>query len=128
MFNLQFGGQRDAEWYAFNVSNGIPAFQLVGGVANVGQIGFGPNTSCYYPGIGINSAGQIGLSFMESDTLGGAVNPATKGFVSTFVTGRQPTDPAGTMDPPVLVPTGQSYAGRPSVSLPVTKGPVTSAA
>ncbi|HSZ57121.1 MAG TPA: PKD domain-containing protein, partial [Tepidisphaeraceae bacterium] len=109
MFNFRFGGQRDAEWFAFNVSGGTPAFQLVGGGPNLGLIGFGANTYCVYPGIGINAAGEIGLSFTESDTVGGAANPASGGFVSTFVTARLPTDPAGTMDPVVLVPAGTGY-------------------
>jgi hypothetical protein len=105
-FNFRFSGERDVEWFAIDVSSGTPAFQLDGGVPNVGRIGFGPNTYAYYPGIDINSMGQIGLSFMESDTVGGAVDSATKGFVSTFVTARMPTDPAGTMDAPVLVAAG----------------------
>jgi hypothetical protein len=96
----------DAQWYAIDVSGATPAFQLVGGVANVGRIGFGANTYIDYPGIDINSAGQIGLSFDESDTVGGAANSATKGFWSTFVTGRKPTEAAGTMEASVLVPAG----------------------
>ena len=43
---------------------------------------------------------------MESDTIGGAINPATGGFISTFVTARMPTDAARTMEAPVLVPAG----------------------
>jgi hypothetical protein len=109
LFNFRFGGQRDVEWYAFNVSGASPVFQSVGGVANVGQFGFGVNTYCCFSGISINSAGQIGLSYTESDTVGGAVNPATQGFVSTFVTARTPTDAAGTMQPWVLVPAGIGY-------------------
>src|SRR5262249_50221603 len=96
----------DAQWYAIDVSGATPAFQLVGGVANVGRIGFGANTYIDYPGIDIKSSGQIGLSFDETDTVGGAANSATKGFWSTFVTGRKPTEAAGTMEASVLVPAG----------------------
>jgi hypothetical protein len=105
-FSFNTRGELDVQWYAFDVSSGTPAFQLVGGNPNVGRIGFGPNTYSVEPAIDINSSGQIGLGFMESDTLGGAVNAATGGFISTFVTARQPTDAAGTMQNIVLVPAG----------------------
>jgi hypothetical protein len=105
-FSLFFTGELAAQWYAIDVSSGTPAFQMVGGSPNVGRIAFGPNTYCYEPAVDINSTGQIGLGFMESDTVGGAISPATGGFISTFVTARQPTDAAGTMEPVVLVPAG----------------------
>ena len=104
-FSLNVRGELDVQWYAINVS-GTPAFQQVGGVNNVGRIGFGPNTYSVEPGININSTGEIGLGFMESDTLGGRANGTTGGFLSTFVTARKPTDAAGTMQPVVLVPAG----------------------
>ena len=104
--SINFHGELAAQWYAINVAGSTPAFQVIGGVPNVGRIGYGQNTDVFYPGVNINSAGEIGMSFMESDTLGGAANPATQGYVSTFVTARTPTDPAGTMEAPVLVPTG----------------------
>ena len=72
--------------------------------------GFGSNTYSYEPAIDINASGQIGLGFMESDTSGGVINAATEGFISTFVTGRLPTDPAGTMETPVLVSAGTGTA------------------
>jgi hypothetical protein len=103
-FSLFFTGELVAQWYAIDVSSGTPAFQMVGGSPNVGRVGFGANTYCVEPAIDINSSGQIGLGFMESDTVGGAANAATGGFLSTFVTARQPTDAAGTMQPVVLVP------------------------
>ena len=106
-FNLNARGQLDVQWYAIDVSGATPAFQLVGGNPNVGRIGFGPNTYSVEPAININSAGEIGLGFMESDTVGGAANGSTGGFLSTFVTARKPTDPAGTMQPPLLVPAGK---------------------
>lgn len=105
-FNVVFSGELDVQWYAIDVSSGTPAFQLVGGSPNVGRIGFGANTYSVDPAIAINSSGQIGLGFMESDTTGGAINAATGGFISTFVTARKPTDAAGTMEPVVLVPAG----------------------
>src|SRR5205814_8941058 len=41
---------------------------------------------------------------------GGAASAATKGFISTFVTARKPTDAAGTMQPAVLVSAGTGTA------------------
>src|SRR5262249_20674834 len=81
-----------------------------GGSENVGRKAFGNNTYCFEPAIDINSRGQIGLGFMESDTTGGAINAATGGFISTFVTARNPTDPAGQMGPPILVSAGTGTA------------------
>src|SRR5262249_56508331 len=103
-------GELVAEWYAIDVSGATPAFQMVGGSPNVGRIGFGNNTYSFEPAIDINPSGQIGLGFMESDTIGGAANATTGGFISTFVTARQPTDAAGTMQPVVLVPAGRGSA------------------
>ncbi len=109
-FSLFFTGELAAQWYAVDVSSGTPAFQKVGGVDNVGRISFGANTYTFEPSVNVNSNGDIGLGFMESDTLGGAANSATGGFISTFVTGRRPTDPAGVMQPIVLVPAGTGTA------------------
>ncbi len=99
------GTQTDVQWYAIDVS-GTPAFQQVGGTANVGRIDFGNKTYSVDPAIDINSQGEIGLGFMESDQNGGSANSATGGFISTFVTARKSTDAAGTMQPTVLVPAG----------------------
>src|SRR5581483_10898574 len=71
-----------------------------------GRIGYGSNTYVIDPGVDINPAGEIGMSFMESDTVGGAINSFTGGYLSTFVTARKPSDPVGTMEAPVLVPSG----------------------
>ena len=105
-FNLNFSGETDVQWYAFNVSGASPAFQQVGGVDNVGRIGFGVNTYCADPTVAINPAGEIGLGFMEADRTGGAISSTTGGFLSTFVTARKAGDAAGTMQPIVLVPSG----------------------
>ncbi|WP_422926635.1 PKD domain-containing protein [Singulisphaera sp. PoT] len=110
VFSLFFTGELAAQWYAIDVSSGTPTFQKVGGVDNVGHVAFGANTYAFEPAIDINSQGQIGFGFMESDTIGGAITPATGGFISTFVTVRQPTDPAGTMQAPVLVSAGTGSA------------------
>ena len=100
------GTELDAQWYAIDVS-GTPAFQQVGGVDNVGRVGFGGNSYVNHPGIDINSSGEIGLSYMESDLNGGSVSATTGGFMSMFVTARKATDAAGTMQPSVLVSAGK---------------------
>jgi hypothetical protein len=93
------GNEADVQWYAIDVS-GTPAFQ------QVGRIGFGSKTYSVDPAIDINSQGEIGLGFMESDQNGGSADSSTGGFISTFVTARKATDAAGTMQPTVLVPAG----------------------
>ncbi len=98
--------EADVQWYAIDVSGPAPVFQTVAGDPNVGRIGFGANTYTYEPAIDINPAGQIGLAFMQSDTVGGAANVLTGGSPSMFVTARTPGDAAGTMQTPVLVPAG----------------------
>ena len=100
---IGFTGELAAQWYAIDVSSGTPAFQKAGGVDNVGRMAFGANTYAYEPSVDIKSSREIGLGFMESDTIGGVLNSATGGFISTFVTARKPGDPAGTMQTPVLV-------------------------
>ena len=109
-FSFFWTGELAAQWYAIDVSSGSPVFQMVGGSQNIGREAFGANTYCYEPAIDINSKGQIGLGFMESDTTGGAINPATGGWISTFVTARNPTDAAGMMATPVLVSAGKGTA------------------
>jgi hypothetical protein len=87
----------DARWYAIDVSSGTPV------LLDQGNVSAGNNTYIYYPGIDINSAGVIGMSFMKSGTAAGQ-------FVSVYVTGRTPADPSGTMETPVLVQGGlQNY-------------------
>jgi hypothetical protein len=100
------GNQLDAQWYAIDVSGATPAFQQVGGMPNIGRIGFGANTTTVFPGIDINSSGEIGLSYMESDTNGGSANSATKGLPSVFVTARKASDGAGMTEGATLVSAG----------------------
>src|SRR5262249_51149938 len=57
-----------------------------------------------YPGIDINGAGDIGMSFIQSSHTG--VN--TGEFMSMYITGRSASAPAGTMQTPVLVHAGVS--------------------
>ena len=56
----------------------------------------GNHTYATYPAIDINAAGDIGMSFMQSSHTGANAGE----FMSMYVTGRAPTDPAGTMQTP----------------------------
>lgn len=83
-----------AQWYAIDVSSGAPT------LTQQGRVSAGANTYIVYPGIDINSAGQIGMSYMRSGT------DASNDYLSMWVAGRTPTDAAGTMESPVMVPAG----------------------
>ena len=82
------------QWYRVNVSGGTPV------LADQGRVSAGSNTYLYYPSIDINSSGQIGLTYMRSGT------DSSTDYMSMYVTGRNSTDAAGTMETPVLVPAG----------------------
>jgi uncharacterized repeat protein (TIGR01451 family) len=86
------------QWYAINVGGVTPT------LAQQGRAGAGANTYAVYPGIDINSAGQIGMTYMKSGT------DTSSDYLSMWVTGRVPTDAAGTMETAVLVPAGTGLA------------------
>jgi hypothetical protein len=88
------GNQDLVQWYQIDVSSGTPVLR------DQGDVGFGPNTYLYFPGIDINPAGDIGLSYIQS----GMDDP--NDFMSMYVTGRTPSDPRGTMEAPVLAQAG----------------------
>jgi hypothetical protein len=89
------GNQDLIQWYRIDVSSGTPALR------DQGDVGAGPNTYLYYPGIDINAAGDIGMSYIQSGT------DDPNDFMSMCVTGRTPADPVGTMEAPVLAQAGQ---------------------
>jgi uncharacterized repeat protein (TIGR01451 family) len=91
-------GQDVVQWYAINVAGGTPT------LSQQGRVGGGANTYFFFPAIDINSSGQIGLTYMRSG------NDASNDFMSMYVTGRTPSDAAGTMETPVLVPAGTGQA------------------
>jgi uncharacterized repeat protein (TIGR01451 family) len=86
--------QSVAQWYKIDVSSGTPV------LSDEGRINAGNNTYVYYPAIDINSSGQIGMTYMKSGT------DTSTDFESMYVTGRTPSDAAGTMEASVLVPAG----------------------
>jgi uncharacterized repeat protein (TIGR01451 family) len=87
----------DARWYAIDVSTGTPVLR------DQGNVSAGDNNYIICPGIDINPAGSIGMSYIQSGTL-------ARQFMSVYATGRNSSDPAGTMETPVLVQAGvQNY-------------------
>jgi uncharacterized repeat protein (TIGR01451 family) len=88
------GNQDLIQWYQIDVSGSTPVLH------DQGDVGSGPNTYLYFPGIDIDPAGDIGMSYIQS----GTDNPSD--FMSMYVTGRAPSDPVGTMEAPVLAQAG----------------------
>jgi hypothetical protein len=95
------GTEDNARWYQIDVSSGTPT------LVQEGDVSGGPGVYDMYPGIAINSSGAIGMSYDQSGT-------ATGQFMSVYVAGRLPTDPAGTMGPGVLVQAGVGVANLPT--------------
>ncbi|MHB1423465.1 MAG: hypothetical protein ACYC3I_09785 [Gemmataceae bacterium] len=95
-------GNLDAiQWYVINATGAKPALQQQGDISG------GPGTYYAYPGIDINAQGDIGVSYIASGTSPGQ-------YMSTYITGRTPNDPTGTMETPVLVQAGQGNYADPT--------------
>ncbi|MHB1425399.1 MAG: beta strand repeat-containing protein [Gemmataceae bacterium] len=96
------GNLDQVQWYEINTSSGTPVIQ------QQGDFGGGPGTYYAYPGIAINSSGDIGMTYITSGIGLGQ-------YMSTYFTGRTPTDASGTMEPSILVRAGLEnyyYGGR----------------
>jgi hypothetical protein len=91
------GTEDDIQWYVIDVSSGTPVLQ------QQGDVSLGNNSYAYYPAIDINPSGQVGMTFMASGT---SASTLANKFMSVYLTGRVAADPAGTMEPPLLVPAG----------------------
>jgi hypothetical protein len=95
--------QDDARWYAFDVS-GTPTIK-----AGVGQGDINPGNNRYdvFPAIDIAPNGDIGMTYVESGGYSPAQPMGTANeFMSMYVTGRNASDAANTMQAPVLVKAG----------------------
>jgi hypothetical protein len=88
----------DVRWYILNVSSGTPTLK------DQGNVSAGNNTYLYFPSIDINPLGRIGMTYMRSGT------DSTTDYMSMYITGRTPSDTAGTMEKSVLVPAGTGLA------------------
>jgi hypothetical protein len=81
-----------ARWYEFITSSPSPT------LAQSGEVG-APGAASYFPSIDISPNGNIGMNFLES---------SASEYMSMYVTGRSVSDPAGTMQTPVLAQAGQT--------------------
>ncbi len=84
----------DAQWYAIDLSGASPTLK------DQGRVSAGDHTYVTYPSIEINSSGQIGMTYMRSG------NDTAVDYLSMYVTGRNSSDPAGTMQASFRVPAG----------------------
>jgi uncharacterized repeat protein (TIGR01451 family) len=88
-------GDRDMiQWYRITISGGVPT------LADQGRVDTGAGTYDVYPALDITPSGTIGMGYSRSGTDAGD-------FMSGFITGRTASDPAGTMETPVLIPAGK---------------------
>jgi hypothetical protein len=84
------GGGVQAQWFDIRVSGALAMLQQ-------GFINQGAGVDTYFPDADIAPDGSIGLQFSES---------SANEFMSMYVTGRSPDDPANTMQTPVLAKAG----------------------
>ena len=84
-----------ARWYDINTANGMSLIQS--GNAPAGASG----SSQFMPSVNINTAGSIGMTFDES---------SSSEFWSMYVTEPTASDPAGTMEAPVLAKAGTAVS------------------
>jgi hypothetical protein len=85
-----------ARWYEFNTSSAPSLSQS-------GEINPGSGIATYFPSIDIDSNNDIGMTYMES---------SSSEFASMYVTGRTPSDAAGTMETGVKALAGTAnYSG-----------------
>ncbi|HWE40337.1 MAG TPA: DUF11 domain-containing protein [Isosphaeraceae bacterium] len=99
-----------AQWYAINLGSGTPT------LAQQGRVAAGNNTYLTYPGIDINASGAIGMSYIRQG------NDSSSDYMSMYVTGRVAGDTAGTMETPVLVPSGTGQANYTDFANPHREG------
>jgi hypothetical protein len=96
--SIGVGTVSNARWYEFNTAPAIPR------LLQQGNINPGANIFTFFPAISISTDGGLGLTYMQSS--------ATQPW-SMYVTARRPTDPAGTMEAPILVKLGAMAYSQP---------------
>jgi hypothetical protein len=90
------GSQDQATWYQFNTTS-TPTLTMSG------NINPGTGVSTLYPSIDIDANNNLGMTYLETSSTE---------FLSMYVTGRKPTDTAGTMGTGALVAAGNTrYTG-----------------
>ena len=83
-----------ARWYEFNVAGSSPT------LVQQGAVNQGTGVDTFYPDVDIAAGGTLGMTFDQSSAT------APGGYLSMYVTGRNPGDPSGTMQTPALAKQG----------------------
>jgi hypothetical protein len=93
-----------ARWYQLNTAGASPA------LVQQGTVGVGSGADSYYPSIALAPGGTLGLTYMESSSTE---------YLSMYVTGRVPDDPAGQVQAAVLAKAGEApYTANPDDDTP----------
>jgi hypothetical protein len=90
-FDSSVGSDTAAAWCEFNTGGSAPV------LSQQGVIHPGTGISTFFPAVGVDASGNLGLNYMESS--------ATE-YVSMYITGRLPGDAAGTLEPALLARAG----------------------
>jgi hypothetical protein len=85
-FDSASGSDAAAAWFRVNTSGSSPV------LSDQGVIHPASGVSTYFPAVSIDSAGNMGLTYMES---------SASEYVSMYVTGRRPADAVGAMAAPI---------------------------
>jgi hypothetical protein len=91
--NSSIGSDAAAAWFEFNTAGVSP------GLTQQGVIHPATGVSTYEPAVGVDAKGDIGLTYMES---------SASEFVSMYLAGRRPSDPAGAMPATMLAAAGST--------------------
>jgi hypothetical protein len=92
-FDSMSGSDAAAAWVLFGTSGSSPT------VSQQGVIHPGSGVQTYFPAVGVDSSGNIGMTYMES---------SSSAYVSMYFTGRLASDPANTMEPATLAEAGSA--------------------
>src|SRR5262249_10239944 len=90
--NVGNSGVTHARWYIINLAGASPT------LSQSSEVNPGPGAFTYYPSIEINSAGAVGLTYLQS-------SPGE--WMAMYVAGRIAADPANTLEPSVKIQAGQ---------------------
>jgi hypothetical protein len=90
-FNSTSGSDAAAAWLEFSTSGSQPA------LLQQGVIHPGTGIATYFPSVGVDAAGDLALTYMES---------SANEYPSVYVTGRLASDAPGTLEPAVRAESG----------------------
>jgi hypothetical protein len=90
-YHSMSGSDAAAAWVLFNTSGTSPV------VSQQGVIHPATGVNTFLPAVAVDSAGNIGMTYMES---------SSSEYVSMYITGRLASDPANTMEPATVAKAG----------------------